>query len=510
VSTSKNKLALKMKSVRGNIVINFLGQGWAAFMALAFLPLYIDKLGMEAYGLIGIFVVMQSLFVLLDMGMTPTLNREMARFSAGSENSQYIRDLLYSVEVICYSLAFVIVMVIWFASDYLARDWIRPEKLNVDTVRDVLLVMAFVIALRFCEGIYRGALYGLDRLVWYSGTYALLVTLRYAGAIAALEWVSRSIEVFFLWQAAISFLTVAVLMLGVRVALPKAPSRARFSHRALVKLWKFAGGVAAITFLGTLLLQTDRMLLSRLVTLEEFGNYTLAAAAASVLFSVLVPVMQVAYPRMVLHSTSKNFPALIFTYRQTSNIAMTLTSSAAMLLILFSGGIIFMWSGNGVLADDVAELVSVLALGNLLNCLAYLPHTLQLVYGRTGVLFTLNVIAVIVLAIAISWVVPRFGSLGAAWTWVALNAAYALVVIQSTHRTYLQKEQRDWLMLDVLLPVGIIVVVTFLAFYIQPVGYLDRYKWFLFLLLTGIVSFLAALVIPKGIKIRLSLINSRG
>ena len=298
-------------------------------------------------------------------------------------------------------------------------------------------------------------------------------------------------------------------MIGVRVALPKAPSRARFSHRALAKVWKFASGVAAITFFGILLLQTDRLLLSRLLTLEEFGNYTLAATAAGVLFSVLVPVMQVAYPRMVRHSTSGNLPALIATYRQTSNLAMTLTSSAAMLLITFSGGIIFMWSGNGVLAHDMAELVSVLALGNLLNCLAYLPHTLQLAYGRTGVLLALNVIAVVVLAIAISWVVPRFGSLGAAWTWVALNAVYALVVIPATHLTYLQKGQRDWLMLDVLLPVGIVVVVTLLAFYLQPVGYLDRYKWFLFLLVTGGVSVMAALVIPKGVKRRLSLINSR-
>ena len=186
-----------MNSVRKNIVVNFLGQGWSAFIALAFLPLYINRLGMEAYGLIGIFVVMQSLLLLLDVGMTPTLNREMARFSTASQNAQSIRDLLYSVEVICYSLAFGIVMVIWLNSDYLARDWIRSEKLNVDTVRDVLLVMALVIALRFCEGIYRGALYGLERLVWYSGASSLLVTLRYAGAIAALDWVSRSIEVFF-------------------------------------------------------------------------------------------------------------------------------------------------------------------------------------------------------------------------------------------------------------------------------------------------------------------------
>jgi O-antigen/teichoic acid export membrane protein len=74
-------------------------------MGVAFVPLYIKYLGMEAYGLIGIFAILQAWLVLLDMGMKPALGREMARFTAGAHNAQSIRDLLRSIELIGIAVA---------------------------------------------------------------------------------------------------------------------------------------------------------------------------------------------------------------------------------------------------------------------------------------------------------------------------------------------------------------------------------------------------------------------
>ena len=147
----------------------------------------------------------------------------MARFAAGAHSAQSIRDLLRSLEVICYSLAALTVVVVWAASGYLAKDWIKAEQLPIEVVGQVLSIMALVVALRVCEGIYRGSLYGLERQVWYNGAYSLLTTLRYGGAVVILEWVSTSVEAFFIWQAVISLLTVAVFAFSVHRMLPKAP-----------------------------------------------------------------------------------------------------------------------------------------------------------------------------------------------------------------------------------------------------------------------------------------------
>src|SRR3972149_12226265 len=89
-----------MTSTKRNIIANYLGSAWNALMGLAFIPLYIHYLGIEAYGLIGVFILLQAWMVLLDMGITPTFSREMARFTAGSHTPQSIGDLVRSVELV--------------------------------------------------------------------------------------------------------------------------------------------------------------------------------------------------------------------------------------------------------------------------------------------------------------------------------------------------------------------------------------------------------------------------
>jgi O-antigen/teichoic acid export membrane protein len=56
-------------------------------MNMAFIPLYIKYLGIEAYGLIGVYAILQAWLGLLDMGMRPALGREMARFTSGAHDA---------------------------------------------------------------------------------------------------------------------------------------------------------------------------------------------------------------------------------------------------------------------------------------------------------------------------------------------------------------------------------------------------------------------------------------
>jgi O-antigen/teichoic acid export membrane protein len=139
-------------SLRTNIVASYAGQAWSAVMGLAFIPLYIRYLEMESYGLIGLFAVLQTALAILDLGMTPTLNREMARFTAGATDAAGIRNLLRSVETICFSLAALITASVLALSRYLAAHWLKAERLPLDTVATALAIMALVVALRSARG----------------------------------------------------------------------------------------------------------------------------------------------------------------------------------------------------------------------------------------------------------------------------------------------------------------------------------------------------------------------
>src|SRR5659263_597684 len=70
-----------MSRVKTNFFANLAGSGWTALVGLACTPLYIRFMGMEAYGLIGFYFMLQGVIQILDLGLSPTMNREMARYS---------------------------------------------------------------------------------------------------------------------------------------------------------------------------------------------------------------------------------------------------------------------------------------------------------------------------------------------------------------------------------------------------------------------------------------------
>ena len=106
-----------------NLVANYVGQGWNALMSFAFIPVYIAYLGIEAYGLIGLFALLTAWLALLDLGLSPMLNREMARFTAGRHTPDSIRDLLRSVEVVAVCVALAIASGVAMGAGWLAANW---------------------------------------------------------------------------------------------------------------------------------------------------------------------------------------------------------------------------------------------------------------------------------------------------------------------------------------------------------------------------------------------------
>ena len=97
-----------MNGLKINILANFSGQTWSALLTLALVPVYIKFLGIEAYGLIGFFAMLQGMLVVLDLGLGQTLNRELARYSALSKNASEVRNFVRTLEVGYWVIGIVI------------------------------------------------------------------------------------------------------------------------------------------------------------------------------------------------------------------------------------------------------------------------------------------------------------------------------------------------------------------------------------------------------------------
>lgn len=486
-------------SLKKNVIANYFGSGWTSVMNIVFVPYYIQYLGMEAYGLIGFYAMLQACLTLLDMGMSTTLSREMARFTGGNHTSLSIRDLLRSLEILCFSIAGIYVIGIWLGSDWIAGNWLQAKQLPPVTVAQAFIVMGTVTALRFIEGLYRGAIIGLQKQVIFNIATALMATMRGLGAVAVLAWVEPTIQAYFVWQGVVSVTTLVIYIAVVYSALPKAQRSGQFCGKELRKVWRFAGGVMATTFLAIVLTQVDKLILSRLLPLEEFGNYSLVATVSNILAMLIGPITQAHYPRMSELISRNENDTLRQVFHRGAQLGTAACGAAAMVLFFFGDRIIAIWTGNSELALRLFFLLKILTTGTLLNSLWHMPYALQLAFGWSSFAARVNLIAVVLLVPAMFFATSAYGAVGAAWVWVALNAGYIFISSHFMFRKILTGDKLYWFGRDLFAPTAIIVAITY-AFRLARPEIANRYLELGYIGLAGLAAFFAALLISGDIR----------
>ena len=199
-----------MSQLKLNLGANFVGKGWSALMGIVFIPLLIEFMGVESYGLVGIFTTLQAVFVLMHMGLTTTLNREIARYSA-SEKSQDMRDLVRTLEIIYWGLAIGIGIIVLFLAPLIARDWIKAETLSETIIQQSVVLMGLVLTFQWPLGFYGGGLLGLQKQVLYNVLNMVWYTLRFAGGVLVLWLVSPTVLAFFEWQVVVSIVSTGLM-----------------------------------------------------------------------------------------------------------------------------------------------------------------------------------------------------------------------------------------------------------------------------------------------------------
>jgi O-antigen/teichoic acid export membrane protein len=245
-------------SLKKNVFSNFLGQGWTALMGLAFIPFYIRLMGVESYGVVGVFVSLQMMFAVLDLGLSQTLAREMARLSVDRKNAVEMANTARTLEVVYWGAALVVVMTMALLSHFIAYYWLNPVEMTQESLRKVFWIMALVLGFRWPVALYMGGLNGLQQQVLVNVLLALFATFQGLGALAVLWIIEPTVQAFFFWQALVALLQVVVF----RIALWRSLStdiKPAFRRDVLSRLWRFAAGMSGISLVATILTPRDKI-----------------------------------------------------------------------------------------------------------------------------------------------------------------------------------------------------------------------------------------------------------
>lgn len=441
----------------------------AAVMALGLLvvPVFVRLLGIESYGLIGFLALMQAALQLLDMGLSPTVSREVAKARAANHYDP-IGPLVRSLARFYIWTGIAIAAAFLLLSSPIAHDWLKPGGIDLGTMRTSIVVMGVILAARWPVAIYSGVLIGAHRIDLLSKLSVSVAILNQLGGAAAI-FLYPDIVVLFLWQAAVATAQLVLFrhhawrVLGLK---PTGP----MSLRVLKEIWRFSVGMSVITMLAVILSQLDRLVLSKLVSLDAFGAYALASVVGRALYGLINPVFNVIYPRFTVMLERGDMALLERSYGEWTNLFCAAFFPASMVLVIAAHPLVLLWSGDPALTDSVAPMVMLLAAGSALHGSMFFPFAAQVAAGdsRTPVIINMIVLAFYVPALVA--LVLLHGAWGAALAWCLVFAVYLPLGTWITHRKIMRGRGRSWLFGDVFAPLAISTAIGATAYLVKLEG----------------------------------------
>lgn len=446
-------------SIKRNIIANLIAQGYVSLVGIAVLPLYVEHIGLEAYGLVGVFTLLQAWMNVLDMGLTPTVARESARFNGGGIDALTYRRLMRALQAVYGLLGICAAILLLIGSEWIATRWLKPASLPISEVEASLRLVALGVAMRWVSGFYRSCISGYERLAWLGTFNCAIATLRFVGVLPLVIWVTPEPVPFFVYQLVVAGIELLVLFVKAHALFPRVAPALRIGWlpseliRALKPVLKLSMAFSFTSIAWIFVMQLDKVALSTKLTLSDYGAFSLAVLVASGVLAIASPIGGALLPRLAKLQAEGKGGELVALYRSCTQLVAAIAVPLALIGAFHAHDILQLWSGSGRGLDLASTVLRLYVLGNMLLVLGAFPYYLQFAHGElrlhvlgNGLLVSIYVPAVLLGA---SWA----GAIGAGYAWLVCHALYLVLWAPTVHRKFLQGTHRSWLLGDICSPV---------------------------------------------------------
>ena len=235
------------------------------------------------------------------------------------------------------------------------------------------------------------------------------------------------------------------------------------------------------------------------MTLAVFAVYSIAYIVASAVRALVQPVDVAVFPRLVhLHQIGDE-SGLASLYHRSAQLNAVLLGSSGAFLAVFGQDVLELWTQDTALASEAFPILRILVVGMVLNGFINSPYYLQLAAGWTGLLTKVNWVLLVAFLPATYWLSLRFGTTGAAVSWLILNAIYVATIARLMHERLLTGELRRWYVNDLFMPVASALTVAAGLGLVYPTN-LGTLATLSYLLAAAIGTFLAAAFAASDVR----------
>lgn len=431
----------------------YLSQIYPIALGIIATPFLLRILGESGYAVVAFGNVLFSWVTLLDIGFSASLSRWlMLQADNPVRSSAHTRTTVGAVFTLSLLVGLVAFGGLAACSEWIASHWFNISDAGHQEIELGLMIMALMLLGRWIGTVPRAVLYGQRQLILLSWNSFLFSSLRQIVCISLLYWWQGGLILFFQIQLIISVAELFFLFWPNRGILrPWLANSLRDNINALRPLGGMAFALAGTSLIWILMSQTDRLVLSSMISLHDYGVYSVAMVVAGGIPALIGPMTLAVLPRLVAEIQSAgNERDTILAYRRVVSRMLPVGLALGFGIAAVAEPLIGLWTGDLELAAAAAPILAIYALGNGIQVVSGLPYFLQYAKGDLRLHLMGNIGFALLFLLGMLVMVPGYGALGAGLCWMLLQILYSTVWVSYVHWRLLPSYWLFFLWADVL------------------------------------------------------------
>lgn len=413
MTNQKHKELTHGKLLAKNTVISLIGQGAPMFIALVAIPILINKMGLDQFGLLSLFWVVLGYFSLFDLGLGRVIVKLVSEKLGQNEISE-IPGIVWTALLLTLLVSIFGSLVIYLLTPFLVHDVFKiPEALEATSIHCFYLLAIGLPVVTMAAGI-RGILEALQRFDITNLLQFFLGVFNYLGPLLVLPF---SNDVF--WVILIllvgRFITCLLTLISCFYVMPELATGARVSRELMGRIIKFGSWLTVSNLISPIMVYLDRFIVGAMVSVTAVAYYSTPYEMVTRLWVLPGAMVQVLFPAFstCFHADR---PRLVMLYGRGIKFTLLTVFPIILLVVAFAHEGIELWLG-AEFAQNSSKILQVLALGVLFNSVARLPFSLIQSAERPDLTALTHVIELPIYVVALWYLTKTHGLAGAALAW---------------------------------------------------------------------------------------------
>lgn len=397
-----------------NSLYNLIGLGLPLIFAVIAIPVLIDSLGVEQFGILTIIWAVVSYFGLFDLGLGRVMTQQVAAAVALNDDIRLQRVIGTSSMLMgLFGMAGGLIMAA--AAPVLASEFARTADPAVTTGAFYWMAAAMP-AIVLTSG-YRGILEALGKFGLINAIRLPMGVFTYAGPLAVVWVFQGGLE------AIAAVLAVGRIMACAGhafFALRSVPGRAgggTIDLSLILPILRMGGWMTVSNVVSPLMSYVDRFILGIAVSAGAVTYYATPQELVLRLGIIPTSVAAVLFPVFTTQSVTTQVEDLRHYVRRYSLVIAGLLLPFTLGLVLFARPLLALWI-SPEFAEQATLPLQIMAVAALFSGLAQVPFAMLQGRARADLTAKVHLIELPIYIAILYMLVLEMGAVGAAWAWL--------------------------------------------------------------------------------------------